>query len=220
MRRRGKKLLDIEWERQGVKLKIPVRAVTEHDDDKHEEVMSFYVSHENPPIQVSDTDINVVRKAVLAELDAWYSVDWEIWLMIRISGAKVLGGHQAGEMDIGFQTEFYAIGKDVRGKTRHMRIPKPERFDKPNKNPMRWGGSTPMDGLPDTGEKMGRLDRRSSGGWTKSLVKATPANVAAADSFIEAMDALLEKMHHHFSPKRVEKLLAKSGKMLLGQVAE
>ena len=55
---------------------------------------------------------------------------------------------------------------------------------------------------------------------TKALVRATPANVKAADNFTEAMEILLGKMHHHFSPKRIEKLLAKSGKLLLGQVAE
>ncbi len=213
MRKRGKKVLEIEWQKQGVKLKIPVRAVTDHDHDKHENVMSFWATSENPPINVQNTDINVVRKTVLAELDAWYSVDWEIWLMVNISGEKESGG----STDIGFEMEFYAIGKDVRGKTRNMRIPRPKRLDKPNKDPMRFSHCHPMDGLPSTGEKVGGFH---SIGTTKALVKATPANVKAADSFIEAMAALLEKMHHHFSPKRIEKLLGKAGKMLLGQVAK
>ncbi len=219
MRKRGKKLLDIEWKKQGVSLKIPVRAVTEYDHDKREDVMSFYVDHEDPQIKVHDTDINVVRKAVLSKIDAWYSVDWEIWLMVRVAGEKGPGDEQVGEVYIKFEMEFFAIGKDVRGKTLHVTIPRPERFDKPigkpKIEPVRFGGHQPKDGLPSTGK-----NREYGYCYTQALVRATPENVKAADSFVDAMGALLEKMHHHFHPKRIEKLLGKAGQILLGQVAK
>lgn len=216
MNRRGKKVLDIEWEREGIKLKIPVRAHMVRDYGKSEDVMTFKADREDPPIHVENSDINVVRKAVLAELDAWYSITWEAWFMVTISGGS---RGQAGGFEVNFGMTFYAIGKDVRGTTRHMTIPRPERFDKPNERLTKWGGETPKDGMPETGENL-KGDSYYSRSRTKALVKATLENVKAADSFIEAMEALLGKMHHHFSPERIEKLLAKSGKMLLGQLAE
>lgn len=217
MRKRGKKILDIKWEKDGVKLKIPVHAVTDYDSDKCEDVMRFTASRENPPIDVQNTDINVVRKAVLSALNDWYSVRWEIWMMVTISGGWTSQGFRGEGCKVICETEFYAIGEDVRGKTRHMRIPKPKQFDKLDKEPMRWSGSMPMDGLPETGEE---LDGHFDGNETKSLVRATVENVSAAEGFVEAMEKLLAKMHHHFSPKRIEKLLAKSGQLLLGQVTK
>lgn len=216
MNSRGKKVLDIEWEREGIKLKIPVRAHMVRDYGKSEDVMTFKANSEDPPVRVENSDINVVRKSVIAELDAWYSVAWEVWFMVTISGGRE---GQKGGFDIDFGMTFYAIGKDVRGTTRHMTIPRPERFDKPKERLTRWGGETPQDGMPETGESLDGYSYHSPK-KTKALVRATPENVKAADGFIEAMEALLGKMHHHFSPKRIEKLLAKSGKMLLGQVAE
>lgn len=217
MNSRGKKILDIEWKREGLDIKVPVKAYdrtafsTVEYETREGKIMKFRAEFPEAGIDIEDTDINKVRKQVLDALDAWYTVKWELYFMVEISGGR--SGQEGGEHKVEFEMEFYVLGQDCRGNKRHMRIPrpKPDQIEDFNGKFTRWSGQSPQDGELHVGEKIsGHFSSKS----TRSLVKATTENVAAADQFMVAMESLLEKMHYHFSPHRIEKLLKNTALLL------
>lgn len=211
----GRKVFDIEWEKEGTKIKVPVRVKLEMDHVTDEEKMTFRAIHKEADVDEKHTDANELRKAVIEKLDVWYTVDWELWFRVSIDGS----GDGAGKscFSISYGMEFFLIGKDCRGEERHIKIPRPDDLDIKKKTPTRWGGHGGMveSGRPETGEP--DKERRWEYGnesRTQSLVRATPANVAAGDNFIKSLEKLLDKMHHHFAPSRIERLLARTSNML------
>jgi len=214
MARREKKVFDIPWEKEGVKLKIPVTVGTRpnYEDGDGEDRMSFRAVYKPAGIDEKNTDVNELRKAILTKLDLWYSITWELYFLVTVEGGN--DGHLNTKFKVSFEMEFFVIGKDSRGEGRYMRIPRPDDLDISKKEPTRWASEEPQDGLPETGERMGTGSFRNRDPWTRSLVKATPEAVAAADKFIKSMEGLLKQMHHHFAPARIEKLLARSMNLL------
>lgn len=216
MNSRGKKVVDIEWKHEGVTIKVPVKAYMSKNLNgtfQDTEIMKFRAEYKEAGVEVEGTDINKVREAVIEALDSWYKIKWELYFGVEVSGGR--SGQEGLGRSVTFKIEFYVIGKDVRGQQRYMRIPRPdiEQIKKFNGEPTQWGGVHPEDGMPELGEKMKESIYRSDT-MTRSLVKATPENVAAAEQFMKAMDALLEKMHHHFAPGRIEKLLQNTALLL------
>lgn len=216
MNTRGRKILDIEWSRQGTSIKVPVKAFEKYDyehtsETKDSRIMTFRATHKEAGIDVENTDINKVRNAVLEALDAWYSVKWKLYFLVTIGGGRT--GQEGLKFDVDFEMEFYVLGKDCTGKDRRMRIPRPKpeqiaNFD--SKNFTRWGLEESSEGTPVVGKIKGHYGEEK----TRALVKATTENVEAADRFMLSMNALLEKMHHHFAPERIERLLANVGNLL------
>lgn len=219
MNSRGKKILDIEWKREGLEIKVPVKAYERTDygpnDDKNYrdgKIMKFRAEFKDAGIDVEDTDINKVRKTVMEALDSWYSIKWDLYFMVEISGGR--NGQEGNKYKVEFEIEFYVVGKDCRGVDRYMRIPrpKPEEIRNFSQKFTHWSGEAPHDGTLDVGHKKGEYGNREA--ITRSIVRATPANVAAADQFIVAMEGLLGKMHHHFAPERIEALLQNTALLL------
>jgi len=213
MSTRGKKILDIDWEKDGVKIKVPVKTFERRNRATDKPEMYFRATFGEAGLDVESTDINVIRQQVTEKLDTWYTVDWKLYMMVEVGGGRSKNDNSS--ISVSFETEFYAIGTDSRGRVLRIVIPKPTDFTD-QKNFRRWWGRTPMEGMPDTGGKIkdnfGHLNPT-----TRSLVPATPENVAAADNFKVALEALLDKMHHHFAPERVEAILARgAGLFLLG----
>jgi hypothetical protein len=217
---RGKKVLDIEWERKGVKVKIPVKAFEKMNYETDKKEMIFRAEYPDAGIDVSSTDINVIRNEIIEKLDHWYTIRWELFFLVTIDGG--LSGQAKAKFDVEYDVEFYVVGKDSMGKTRHMRIPRPEpdmirNFDG---KPTQWGGEQPQEGEPETGVDLrkkadsGRYYLGNRNKLTKALVKATPETVQAADQFIEALRCLLDRMHHHFAPERIEALLQNTALLL------
>ena len=212
----GRKVFDIEWEKEGHKIKVPVRMKVEEDNVTGEDKMTFRAVYKEADIEESHTDANELRKAVTEKLDLWYTVDWELWFRVTIDG----NGDGAGQssFSISYTMEFYLIGKDCKGEERHLKIPRPDDLDIKKTKPPRWGGRghAVHSGRPETGEvdEENRRWRYGNESQTKSLVKATPQNVAASDNFIKSMEQLLDKMHHHFAPQRIERLLARTSNIL------
>jgi len=212
---RGKKVLDIKWEHEGVEIVIPVKAFTKYDDKTGRDGMIFRASFKDAGIEESSSDINVIKQAIEKKLREWYSVDWTLHLLVTIDGEG--RGHKGASFNVKFETEFYACGKDVRGEMRCMRVPRPDKIGNPEHvNVGRWAGESPRSGLPETGKKIrGRYGYDGAGGVTRALVKATPENVKAADDFVKAMERLLENMHDYFAPDKIELTLANAGQLLL-----
>ena len=213
MSTRGKKILDIDWEKDGVKVKVPVKTFERENRTTGKPEMYFRATFGEADLDVESTDINVIRQQVTEKLDAWYTVDWKLYMMVTVNGGRAK--NDGSKIEVSFETEFYAIGTDSRGKVLRLAIPEPKDFTS-QKDFKRWWGRTPMEGMPDTGEKIkDNFDHYNP--TTRSLVPATPENVAAADNFKKALEALLGKMHHHFAPERVAAILAKgAGLFLLG----
>lgn len=212
---RGRKVFDIEWSKEGVSLKIPVKAVTRKDYVTGKEIMEFEASYPEAGVSERGPDINVVKEAVIKKLDEWYTIKWELYFTIEICGGR---GYPSEGCEIRYEMDFRLIGKDCRGHIRHLRVPRPENLN--DVEFTRYSGQTPSDGMPKTfGKKDGK--NTNCGGWprTCSLVKATPENVAASDKFVAAMEELLEKMHTHFAPDRVEKMLSGASNLLPGPKA-
>lgn len=210
-RKMGKKVFDIEWQKDGLEIKVPVKVHTEMDFEKGGDVMKFSAEYPEAGIREEGTDINAVRSAVLEKLDSWYSVKWELYLLITIEGGD--NGYGCTKFQIEFEMEFYVVGTDSMGKIRHMRVPRPESLEmKDGKCGTRWAVEHPSEGWPKTFEKESGSYYRKP--LTRSIVRATPENVAAADKFVAAMRALLEQMHTHFSPAKVESMLARAMHLL------
>ncbi len=217
MNSRGKKVLDVEWKGDGITIKVPVKAYMSKSLNgtwQDTEIMKFRAEYKDAGVDVEGTDINKVRDEVIAALSSWYTIKWELYFGVEISGGP--SGQEGLGRSIHFKMEFYVIGKDVRGKQRHMRIPRPDlkQIKSFDGKPTQWGGVEPVDGMPEIGERMRQEASYRRDATTRSLVRATPENVAAAEHFMGAMDALLEKMHHHFAPDRIEQLLQNVGMLL------
>jgi hypothetical protein len=222
MNSRGKKVLDIEWKREGLEIKVPVKAFYKTDYNTSEKNMVFRATYPDAGIDLEGADINVIRRSVVEKLDEWYTVKWELFFVVEIDGGP--SGHGKNQFNIEFDMEFFVVGKDSRGKTRHMRIPRPSEKEiaKFDGKPTQWGGEQPKDGEPETGTNLREKGDHNSSRYyhgeraklTRSLVRATPANVAAADQFTCAMQTLLDKMHHHFAPERIEALLQNTALLL------
>ena len=211
MSERGKKVLDIDWEHEGVRIKIPVKAFT------NGEKMTFRASHAEAGIDEESPDINVIRQAIEKKLREWYKLDWTLYMLVTISGDDA--SHKGHSFNVKFETEFYVIGTDVRGTERYMRVPQPHEIpaSPEHVNVTRWSGEHPCDGRPKTGKCIkGKWDYgRSKHGITTALVKATPENVRAADNFVKAMERLLLNMHDFFSPEKVLLTFAGASQLLL-----
>lgn len=216
MNRRGKKVLDIDWESEGVKIRVPVKAFEKKNWNTDEIQMIFRATFPDAGIDVENTDINVIRKEIIEKLDQWYKISWELFFRVEVDGGD--SGHGDTKFSVEFEMDFFVVGKDSRGTIRHMRIPRPDEKDIRNFNgkPTQWSGEQPQDGMPQTGTDL----RKDSYGLhrghelTRALVKATPENVKAADQFVVAMKGLLDKMHHHFAPGRIEALLQNTALLL------
>lgn len=206
MGKRGeRKILEIAWNREGVEIKVPVKMVTKEDRETGKDAVTFLAQYPEAGVDVWGTDINAVREEVFKKLDEWYTVEWDLYFLVTVSGGK--RGH-CDRFEVVYEYEFYVIGKDIRGNTRHMRIPRPDKIEdfEKKKKITRWSGVQPCEGMPEVGGKI--ADKWSYGGVrTSALVKATPENVAAADRFMAALQELLEKMHHYFAPENVDRLL-------------
>jgi hypothetical protein len=220
MNSRGKKVLDIEWKREGLEIKVPVKAFYKTNYATSEKDMVFRALYPDAGIDLEGADINVIRRSVVELLDEWYTVKWELFFVVEIDGGA--SGQGKNQFNIEFDMEFFVVGKDSRGKTRHMRIPRPteKEISVFNGKPTQWGGEQPQDGEPKTGTSL-RKDQDSGRSYygnqnelTRSLVRATTESVRAADQFVVSMQALLGKMHHHFAPERIEALLQNTALLL------
>lgn len=211
-RRDGRKILDISWEKNGVEIKVPVKAITKEDFHTGKEEMTFRAIHEPSGLDVTNRDINLIREEVLKALDAWYSIQWELFFMVEVSGGD--RGHGGYLFEIGFELEFFLVGKDSMGNARHLRIPRPEDVSVDPKEMTHWAGESARGGLPETGKKCAEKWRGGRLLSTRSLVRATAANVDAADRFVAAMAGLLARMHEHFAPNRIEQLLERAANLL------
>lgn len=222
MSSRGKKVMDIEWKREDVTIKVPVKAYTRSDFDSESKsrdgkIMKFQAEYPDAGILVEGSDINKVRSEVIDKLDQWYTISWELYFRVTIDGGN--HGHSGTKFVVNYELEFLVMGKDSRGQIRWMPIPRPkdseiESFD--GKTFTRWN-EKPRDGKPDTGINLRQKDTFQYGkkeALTKALVKATLENVRAAEQFALAMQSLLDKMHHHFAPDQIEKLLQNVGMLL------
>ena len=221
---RGKKVFDIEWEKEGRKIKVPVKVFKEPPSytNDHKERIVFRARYEDADLNVEDTDANKIRMAVIEKLDAWFSVTWELFMLIAVKGGME-GDDEDDDEDVeGFKVEidieYTAVGTTVDGKTVHMQVPKPKKLpDEPGEP---WDGmrysSSPNEGLPETGTRRTKHHWRSSyyAPKTYALVPATKANHAALREFMRAMKVLLNKMHEHFHPDKIEQLLASPGLIL------
>lgn len=205
----GKTILEIDWEKDNVKVKIPVKAVMSNNIDGKftgDQIMKFRAVYKEAGIDVEDTDINKIRDKVIGALDAWHSIEWTLYFMVRVDGGRY-GSAGEKRFKIGYEIEYFVVGKDFRGTDKYMRVPRPDDISKFDKTHFtRWASTEPIDGVLETGEQLQR-ERWSRDCTTRSLVLATPESVAAAEGFILAMENLLQKMHHHFAPSRIEKLL-------------
>jgi len=216
MNSRGKKVLDIKWEHEGVEIVVPVKAYTGNDSHSGLSKMYFGAVYEPAGIDEEDPDINKIKTAVEAKLKSWYSVKWDLWMLVEVGGGD--RGHNSTDFNVKFEVTFYVIGIDSQGKERHMRIPRPEKIEKwKDVNPTRWGGEQPRSGRPEIQNKG---DKRSGHSYdrsdeTSALVPATPENVAAVDKFTSAMEKLLDNMHGHFSQPNVMLTLSRVADLLL-----
>ena len=222
MSSRGKKVMDIEWKRDDVVIKVPVKAFTRSDWDSESKsrdgkIMKFQAEYPDAGILVEDSDINKVRSEVIDKLDQWYTISWELYFRVTIDGGD--HGQSSTKFTVNYELEFLVMGKDSRGQIRWMPIPRPKdseiaTFD--GKAFTRWN-EKPRDGQPDTGVNLREKDTFQYGrkeALTKALVRATSENVKAAEQFTEALKSLLKKMHHHFAPERIENLLQNVGMLL------
>ena len=218
---RGKKVFDIGWEKEGRKIKVPVKVYKEAPSytNDHKERITFRAEYPDADLKVEDTDANRIRTAVIEKLDAWFSVTWELFMLIAIKG-----GHDDDEDEDtqGFQVEigigYTAVGTTVDGKKVHMQVPKPDKLpDEPGEP---WDGtryaSGPVSGLPETGTLREKHSWRNvyRAPRTNALVPATKANYAALREFMRSMQILLDKMHDHFHPDKIEALLTSPGLVL------
>lgn len=211
MNSRGKKVLDVDWKKDGVEIRVPVKAFERNNFETGVREMYFRAVHEESGLDVDSTDINVVKQKIVEYLNVWYTVDWSLYMLVEVEERHTSHGSTGACVMFSFQ--FYVVGTDCRGKKRYMNIPRPEnvaKFDP--KDFTCWGGAKPKDEPPTTGEKT--VTRFGGRPATCSLIPATSENVAAADQFVKSMGALIEKMHHHFSPKQIDKMLASPGLLL------
>ena len=221
MNSRGKKVMDIEWSNEGVTLKIPVKAYAASFVNGvylEGKGMKFRAEYKEAGIDLEDTDINKLQKAVKDALDQWYTITWELFFLVTIDGGDY--GYGKTKFSVEYEVEFFVVGKDSRGKVRHMRIPRPKDEDIANFNgkPTQWGLEKPVDGEPQVGVDLRRANdkfaHQNTKPLTKALVRATPESVRAAEQFAQALQSLLAKMHHHFAPDKIEALLKNTSLLL------
>ncbi len=213
---RGKQVYKIDWEHEGLKIQVPVRLFKEKPSysNDYKEQHIFRAEYKPANINEKDTDSDKLRDRVIKLLETWHSIDWRLVIVIKVTQ------HESERYDSGYDVRlawnYYAIGTHGNGAEVHMRVPEPDKLFADG----HWDGNRfsdePTEGLPEEGyikpDKGPFYSNRQP--YTQAMVSATPANKAALGNFVKAMEALVEKMHHHFHPCRINALLQSPGLIL------
>lgn len=239
-RERSKRFTEIVWRsKDGVDIRVPVNVVRSSSRYGAPETISFRAKYEPANVDESATDIEVLRKAVTEKLKAWHQISWTLWIKVSIKGTHA--NRQAGdgyEIEVGW--DYLALGTDANGNEFYMEVPVQADWsgtyagdeqgtaaeDEANVRGLlkaleglphevpRWSGSYVRNGKPTVGREPmggGNVDE------TESLVPATEANLRALIAFRLGMEALVEKLHEHFAPARVEAFLTRPALLSIGK---
>jgi len=210
MSRRGKKSFDVEWERDGLKIKVPVKIHVPCGEFMEESKIYFTAKHKDSSLNIRNDSADEIKNKIIEHLNGWYSVEWEIYMLVKIHGGRGRGNDD--EFDINVEVDYYAVGTHNDGKIIHVSIPKPDQLPKKphekfKKIKRRWQVS-PNDGMPETGyiEKTDHWNFKNKP-VTKALLPATQRVADAVEVFMRKMDLLLANMHADFHPDQATKTL-------------
>ena len=203
-RRNGKKVYNIDVHTDGHFFEVTVRLVQQN----YKRV--FRAELEKIDLDVTDTDSEKLEQRVRAYIKEWIKITWQLWCVVSVTGGD--RGHAGDNTAVEIEVDYHAVGTHRDGKKVHCEVPRPDDFTDADYIPSGFRRNL-SPGLPDHGiEESSYNDHACQ--YTKSLIRATPGNIAALDNFRDAMKGLVKKMHDHFHPKRIEQLLASPGLLL------
>lgn len=219
-RGRGKIVYKITWEHEGQEFVVPVRLFKVHDYNTGENRRAFVAEYEDADINIEETDSAKLDKKVIEKLKEWAQIEWKLHLVVEVAGGS--RSRQGGaQFDVGLEYDYWAVGTHAStGKEVMMHVPEQKTlYDDGKWDDQRYCGQSPKPVPKEWGrEKPSDHHRHFYGSSpdpaTKTMILATPANRAALDHFMEAMQVLLDRMHESFHPDRIAELLSSPGLIL------
>lgn len=161
-----------------------------------EDTTTFMVKYDKANIEMTDTNIDTLRKNIEKEIRQWYNIDYELFILLKTGHTDNREGQE-----LSFSYKFYAIGKRPDGQQVFTEVPDPDSLNalEATWNGV-WGkesyGHAPHMGKPSTGEDS----------WdhsVKTLLPATVETVEAILKFDRALRALAAGIKEWFTPDAV-----------------
>jgi hypothetical protein len=204
MRKRGTRRIDeFRFRIENEDIVVPVYLIK---GDKYE-TTTFMVKYDKANIEMTDTNIDTLRKNIEKEIRQWYNIDYKLFISVKVGHEDSRNGQE-----LTFSYEFYIVGKRPDGQTVHKHVPEPDSLNALqatwdgvwNKN-YSYGNSSPCLGEPMIGEDP----------WSKAITTILPAtveNVEAILKFDRALRSLAEGIKKWFTPEVIEATIAKISK--------
>lgn len=214
MSRRGKNSFVVEWERDGLKIKIPVKIHVPCGEFMEDGKIYFTAKHEDSSLDITNSSAEEIKNKIIEHLNNWYTITWELYILIEISGGRGPGGQRETKFDIDVEYTYIAVGKHHDDRIVHMEVPTPTIDDIPDKPheiwnlKTRWGGREPRAGMPEVGDGHSprfHYERRKD--RTSALVPATKRVASTLELFLTKLDELLANMRERFNPGEIVKTL-------------
>ncbi len=193
---RGRKFDTFEFHINGQRVDVPVRV--EKDDYGQ---IKFSAQVDGVGVFV-DADVNALRDKIKGELAEYLTIDWSLWLQIRINEPGY--GDRVG-FSVGY--DFFALGVQKSGKEVCVKVESPV-FPLTGNDV--WDGTwVAKEAVRNRGVIAGRptVHSRSVHDETVSLVPATIQNVEALRALLRAVEALRGRLDTLLSPEQAEKTL-------------
>jgi len=146
--------------------------------------------HDPTRIHLRGSDIEALRTAVWARLDARYAIRWERYYLVRVDRASIYAGIGSG-LAFSYTWVEKGVAWDNTVLLRERAHQREERISP-------WPG-----------------EFRDRNGYVQACIPATEANTAALEEFSRRVDALRREIAKLLKPERIQETLATMGSCTL-----
>ena len=182
MARTTKRKVDVfKFKKDVYEVTINIYMVRDTDDQT---IYKAAYKQDNPPIDVKaeSHSIDIVRKTLELGLSKQLGLKWEDWMIVRVSGERFHPGGVKLKLQNGLDVNYTMVQIAEVGPDLYI-----HRYPDPGFSGGWQGEFKP--GRPET-----QIDRVHDKESIRSLIKATPENIAAVESIMKGIDVLRDRI--------------------------
>jgi len=200
---RGKKVAEFTWEKDGVKIVVPVKMYVHNSDgySRKSEGYRFYAEVEDGRYQASadGTDIQEVEAAIVKTLDAQHEIEWEMYMAVTVPTSG--GNHYGYERSLALECRYYLVGRPAGGEPVNKLI-SPGGVNADGTWKPGYASGRQAKGIPESKEMRDHLGRRVT-----FVVPATPQRILAVKNALRTIELARERLLDAFSAVHGERTL-------------
>jgi hypothetical protein len=199
MSRKGRKIADHIFEREGVRVVVPLRLFEEADG----RVLFTAIDHKHK-LDLYDSDIGKLKSRVDEVLVRVLGINLEVYVVVKVVTCGESAEDPLRERAVSF-VPFLALLGVWRGEKVHAVIP----ADKVDENCVWRGDTSALEWLPGWPESSVRVAQPNGMIKTMCVLRATPEVLRAVRQFSGALSSFASELHDQFAPAEVKKFLVK-----------